>query len=93
MYSIITLLLSSISLAKAAALPGADVTLAVKPVCGNFDGSPKDVKGTLPSLSMFKTIVTFGVKSIATYAWEINLMSDQSIRTLILMAENMMVQS
>lgn len=60
MYSIITLLLSSISLAKAAALPGADVTLAVKPVCGNFDGSPKDVKGTLPSLSTFRTIVTFG---------------------------------
>lgn len=60
MYSIIPLLLLSVSLTKATVLPRADVTLAVKPVCGSFGGSPKDVKGTLPALSAFKTIVTFG---------------------------------
>jgi len=67
MYSIIPLLLLSVSLTKATVLPRADVTLAVKPVCGSFGGSPKDVKGTLPALSAFKTIVTFGVKSFIIY--------------------------
>ena len=67
MCSIIPLLLLSVSLTKATVLPRADVTLAVKPVCGSFGGSPKDVKGALPALSAFKTIVTFGVKSIIIY--------------------------
>lgn len=61
MYTTISLLVS-ILLVNAAVLPrGGGVTLAVKPVCGNFSGIPGDVKGGLPTLTSFSTIVAFGV--------------------------------
>ncbi|KAJ3574624.1 hypothetical protein NP233_g1638 [Leucocoprinus birnbaumii] len=61
MYSAIAFLLTSFSLASATVLPrAAPVKLAVNPVCGSFAGSPASVRGTLPPLSSFSNIVTFG---------------------------------
>jgi hypothetical protein len=82
----VTLLLASISLACAIVLPRDDVKLAVKPACGDYSSSAvKDVRGTLPDLSTFSTIVTFGVSSFLRKWLRLRL-----YRMLILMEENMM---
>ncbi len=62
MHAVVSFLLVSTLLVNGIVLPrSGDVTLAVKPVCGNFSGIPKDVKGGLPALSSFSSIVVFGV--------------------------------
>ncbi|XP_006460429.1 hypothetical protein AGABI2DRAFT_192139 [Agaricus bisporus var. bisporus H97] len=62
MLSTVAFLLTSLTLSTTAiVLPRDDVRLAVNPACGDYSSSSvKDVRGSLPDLKTFSTIVTFG---------------------------------